>query len=573
MYTTRRILLGAQPPPPRSYALDLEYVKFNGNSYVRSLALVPFARAELPSPRPPHASEVHARAGSPDSSRVQLPPHTLTELGDAPTVLELNPREVMRVAEPLPCGHLLLPKIQKTLVQGAALEELRAPLETEARSAMASFLGLRRALRKDRKKATGEENGLLALAALRHGESSGGDTDATADFVDEANAFPVLESESTASLPAADPTTETEKLVMRELQIRLSIVQFFKGLDPFGIPNIHRFNREALELLYAAPVESPDFLAASKHICGLRAYSKGRQGYKSLAYLSRHHPHFLQALLRRSFERPSAWYNWLADCALSVEANLIEVRNAHRDGTHVSAWRHVGRSTGGAPVDADRVQTASALVPASSSFNFQESLTMVDLAKQINLLWRGLAHVPESHYSGSEGALLCSRAKVYVYGSSDASVLHRTLGLAFTGAPLQCHLSERGLRAGSRCAGSKQLPDVAAAAHAAAPSSVHQTPSQPLRLLSSPLEAVIVDATRHPLFTAAGFAPSPKQPPSLMTALEKAANSDAAAAELLSAPQWHDPLWDAQALACVCACAGMARTPAEWGKDRKAQHT
>ncbi|CAJ1991910.1 hypothetical protein conserved [Leishmania donovani] len=573
MRTTHRILLGAQPPPPRSYALDLEYVKFNGNSYVRSLALVPFTRAELPSRRPPQASEAHARACSPNSSRVQLPPHTLTELGGAPTVLELNPREVMRLAEPLPCGHLLLPKIQKALVQGAALEELRAPLEAEARGAMASFLGPRRALRKEGKKATREENDLWALAALRHGESSGGETDAAADFVDEANAFPVLEREGASSLPAADPTTVAQTLVVRELQIRLSTVQFFKGLDPFGIPNIHRFNREALELLYAAPVESPDFAAASQHIGGLRAYSKGRQGYKSLAYLSRHHPQLLQALLRRSFERPSAWYSWLADCASSVEANLIEVRNAHRDGTHASAWRDVARSTGGAAVDADRVQAASALVLASSSLNFQESLTMQDLAKQINLLWRGLVHAPESPYSGGEGASLCSRAKVYVYGSSDASVLHRTLGLAFTGTPLPCHLSERGRRAGSRYAGSKQLPDVAAAAHAAALSSAHRTPPRPLRLLSSPLEAVIVDATRHPLFTAAGFAPSPKQPPSLMTALEKAANSDATAAELLSAPQWHDPLWDAQALACVCACAGMARTPDEGEKGRKAQHT
>ncbi|CAG9580507.1 conserved hypothetical protein [Leishmania major strain Friedlin] len=573
MHTTRRILLGAQLPPPRSYALDLEYVKFNGTSYVRSLALVPFARAELPSPRPSHESEVHVRAGSPDGSRVQLPPHTLTELGGTPTVLELNPREVMRVAEPLPCGHLLLPKIQKALVQGAALEELRAPLEAEARGAMASFLGLRRALRKEGKRATREKNDLGALAALRHGESSGGDIDAAADFVDEANTFSFLESESASALPAADPATEAEKLVVRELQIRLSTVQLFKGLDPFGIPNIHRFNREALELLYAAPVESPDFVAASQHICGLRAYSKGRQGYKSLAHLSRHHPHFLQALLRRSFERPSAWYSWLADCALSVEANLIEVRNAHRDDTRVSAWRHVGRSTGDTAVDADRVQTASAPVPASSSLNFQESLTMQDLAKQINLLWSGLVHAPASPYSGSEGASMCSRAKVYVYGSSDASVLRRTLGLAFTGAPLQCPRSERGLRAGSRFPGRKQLRDAAAAAHAAALSSAHQTPPRPLRPLSPPLEAVIVDATRHPLFTAAGFAPSPKQPPSLMTALEKAANSDATAAELLSAPQWHDPLWDAQALACVCACAGMVRVPVEREKDRKTQHT
>ncbi|GET91696.1 hypothetical protein, conserved [Leishmania tarentolae] len=559
MHTTRRVLLGAQLSPPRSYALDLEYVKFNGYSYVRSLALVPFARVERLSPHPSHASEVGAWASSPDSSRVQLPPLMLTDLGVAPTVLELNPREVMRVAEPLPCGHLLLPKIQKAFVQGDALEELRAPFEREARGALTSFLGLRRALREEKKK-TKEEKGLRALC---DGESSGGDTDDAADFVGETSALPVLESEGTPSLLAADPTTKSEKLRMRELQIRLGTLQFLKGLDPFGIPNIHRFNREALELLYTAAVESPDFVAASQHIGSLRAYGKGRQGYKSLAYLSHYHPQFLQSLLRRSFENPSAWCTWLAECASSVEANLIEVYSAHRYGSRLRACGHAGYSTDDAAVNADYDQTAS------SPLHFQESLTMEDLAKQLDVLWRGLVRAPETPCR-NESASPYSRAKVYVYGSSDASVLHRTLGLALTNTSLQCHLSERGPRKDSRFAGSRRLPDAAAAAHATASSAAHQRPSRPLGLLSAPLGAVIVDATRHPLFTAAGFAPSPKQPPSLMTALQKAAKTDGTAAELLSAPQWHDPLWDARALACVCTSAGMVRTPKEREKGSKA---
>ncbi|CAJ1034528.1 hypothetical protein Q4I30_006847 [Leishmania utingensis] len=571
MLTTCRVLLGAKLPPPYSYALDLEYIKFNGNSYVRSLALVPFARVGLPSPCPPYASEVVAWAGSPESSRVQLSPHTLTDLGSAPTVLELSPREVMRVAEPLPCGHLLLPKIQQGLVQGAALEELRAPLETEARCAMESFSGLRRTLREERKRTAGEEKRSPTFLTPRGDELSHDSTDTSAELLNDSNDLLMIEDESTLPLPAADLTIDAEKLAMRELQIQLSTVRFFKGLDPFGIPNIHRFNREALELLYAAPVESRDFIEASKHIRGLRAYSKGKQGYKPLASLSYHHPRLLQGLLHRSFESPAAWYRWLTGCATCVETSLIEVRNAHRDSIYVNAGRHARSSTGGTALDPDDVQAASALVPTSSTLNFKESSTMEDLAEQIHLLWRGLKHSPQCNGDRNEDAPPCFRAKVYVYGSSDAPVLHRTLGLALTGTPLPCHLSRRGLSKGSQASGSKQLPDRAAAA-AAALGSAHRTSSPPIRLLLSPLEAAVVDATRHPLFTAAGFASSPKKPPSLMTALEKAASSDATAAALLSAPQWHDPLWDAQALACVCACAGMARTPEEWEKGGRAKH-
>ncbi|KAG5494919.1 hypothetical protein JIQ42_02535 [Leishmania sp. Namibia] len=565
MHTTSRVLLSATMPPPRSYALDLEYLKFNGKTYVRSLALVPFARAGLPSLRQCHVNEVAAGGSSPDGSRVQLAPSALTDLGSAPTVLELNPSEVMRVSEPLPCGHLLLPKIQQVFVQGAALEELRAPLEAEARGAMEAFTSLRQALRDERRKAARELNGSPVLSALHCNELASPTANTAVGRVDEASDFLERESQKAPTVSSVSPTTDADRTVMSELQIRLSTVRFFKGLDPFGIPNIYRFSREALELLYAAPVESRDFIEASTHISGLRAYSKGRQGYKPLAYLSRHHPRLLQAILRRSFESPAAWYKWLEDCAACVEANLLEVRNAHRDGTYVSAWRGAGVSTCGAAADTDCIPAASAPTLMPLPLDFKESLTVEDLAKQMHLMWRSLELSQESHSSRNEGAARCSRAKVYVYGSSDAAVLHRTLRLAFPAASLDTHLLQRAPQSGSRFPKPKRLPHEAAVAHISTSTPAHAAPP-PMGLLQSPLEAVVVDATRHPLFTAAGFASSSKKPPSLLAALEKAATTDATAAALLSAPQWHDPLWDAQALACVCACAGMARAPDERGK-------
>ncbi|KAG5470768.1 hypothetical protein LSCM1_02017 [Leishmania martiniquensis] len=562
MHTALNFLSRAMMPPPRSYALDLEYLKFNGKSYVRSLALVPFARVGVRSPRQPRATEVVVRRGSPDGSGVELPPSVLTDLGSAPTVLELDPREVMRVSEPLPCGYLLRPKIQQALVQGAALEELRAPLEMEARSAMEAFASLRQALREQQKRASREEKGPPTSAGLRCDESASHPTHAAAESVDVGSDFLDLESGKTSTLSAVSSTADAEQVAMGELQIRLGMARFFKGLDPFGIPNVRRFSREALELLYAAPAESRDFIEASMHISGLRAYSKGRQGYKPLACLSHYHPRLLQAVLRRSFESAAAWYRWLEDCATCVEAHLLEVRNAHRDGVYVDTRRRARLSTGGASAGFDCLEAASAPTRRPLPLDFKESLTMEDLAKQMLHMWRDLELSPQSHSSGSDGAAQGSRAKVYVYGSSDAAVLHRTLRLALSAAPRTGHLSERLIEGGCRLCRPRQLPDAVTIVQISASASAHVAPS-PSDLLQSPLEAVVVDATRHPLFTAAGFASSPKKPPSLMTALEKAANSDATAAELLLSPQWHDPLWDAQALACVCACAGMARASDE----------
>lgn len=72
--------------------------------------------------------------------------------------------------------------------------------------------------------------------------------------------------------------------------------------------------------------------------------------------------------------------------------------------------------------------------------------------------------------------------------------------------------------------------------------------------LTSPMQFVVQDVTRSGWFRALGFESHEGTTPSLVGALEKAAQRNEEAALLLQRHDAHNPLWDAQALSCIVRC-------------------
>ncbi|KAK7198466.1 hypothetical protein NESM_000806900 [Novymonas esmeraldas] len=539
MHATRATLQRIAPLKRSYYALDLEFVKFNGGEYVRSAALVPFESAR------------HS-------------PCTLTSFCGTPTILELSPAETMRIAEPLPCGERLAPRVTQAFVHGEALQELLAPLEAETAAALTSYSEIRRALRMRRRAAASAARGAQHTAEHAAAAEEAQDVAGTVGSVEDTDMEDFLDAdESPGSLTSAETRAGVaEERALSALARRLHIIRAFKGISPYCIPNVKRFDREALELLHAAPADSQDFAAATRHISCLQVYDRRRGGSRLLPLLARHHPALLQAVLRRSFTSPGDWYGWLAECAAYVEAGLVEARDAHRGG-----------GCSAVPSCASSVHVATNAEPV----HFAECDTMSAMADHLNRLWCSLRCAADTGADAPQR----SGFKVYAYGSRDEGALSRTLTLSFTRASSSLALSSLsppptgGTGGVSRFSPSRR-PQMCAAASATAtatdttPSS---SPAEPAALppfpaaapvQSSPLPTLpsdvhLVDVTQHPLFATAGFVSPPKRMPSLLAALEKAARRDAAAAALLSSPHWHDPLWDAKALACVCTTSGIVR--------------
>ncbi|EAN80262.1 hypothetical protein, conserved [Trypanosoma brucei brucei TREU927] len=105
---------------PMSIALDCEFVKTKGRVIVSSIAFVPFASFKAPL-RQTH-SVGHARSGTGVAkaqahAEQSARPCMITSGGS--TILSLDPTEVMRHADVLPCGHCLMPLLQGETAVGS----------------------------------------------------------------------------------------------------------------------------------------------------------------------------------------------------------------------------------------------------------------------------------------------------------------------------------------------------------------------------------------------------------------------------------------------------------------------
>lgn len=82
-------------------------------------------------------------------------------------------------------------------------------------------------------------------------------------------------------------------------------------------------------------------------------------------------------------------------------------------------------------------------------------------------------------------------------------------------------------------------------------------PPLPQDRLFSVSQVHLIDITSHAMYAAAGFLTPSRKKIALAEALKKAAAQDATAAALLAHARPHDPVWDAQALACVVVACGV----------------
>ncbi|KPA84999.1 hypothetical protein ABB37_01432 [Leptomonas pyrrhocoris] len=547
-----RVML-SQGKAAKAYALDLEFVKCKGSVYARSAAFVPFRRittaqatAGSESAVQTNATQQNKGGGTADDA-----PTRLTELLDKPIVLELKPDVTLSLAESLPCGHLLREMIDVRFAPTPALTAVVREFHETARnelSAHRDLLKTQRKQKKDEKIEREREEERAGGAAGDAPDCSSGTVD-TDDFinVEEDHDASLLSSptafSSSSSLKTTRLTSSAEAMASRSLQMRDGLTHNFRGLDPYGIPNVRIFEREALKTLYAAPVESRDFKAAAKQLRCLLHAGRGKNGYKPLAFCTRTYPEFLQKVLQAVFESPSAWYEWLTACYTRVEEDLRGVREAR-----------------GAVGTGESITT-----PITQAAVFVECNTLEELATRMNLVWGGLLREGEVRGGGDredstrgEGSGTAP-PKVFVYGNADLRVIHNTLGLSKSVPPLNLHLSVRGSKVRRFLTHrSSKSPTSSSSSSAEAGKTDESTPNSDVQLIS-PYEARVVDITKHPLFTASGFALSSNKTPSLSVALEKAAVRDATAAALHGAPRQHDALWDAQALACLCSVSGAVR--------------
>lgn len=489
-------------PQRWSYAVDLEFLKTRGEHFARAVAFVPFQRNRSTDPSTSHRTNLMA----------------------APIVLELQPSAVMALSEALPCGHLLSSHIQQTVVRGEALEEIKRRYEAEAVAEWDAFKDLRRSAKETRL------NG-----AAKHTNSL--EKDLAVDG-DGGSALP-----SPSPVDTAAVLTPVENLLKKTLQSRVSITRYFSHFDPYTVPSTRLLGREAAEQLYAADVNSRAFLEASRLLRPLRAYGRGRGGSKPIAYLSRYHPHFLQAVLHASFPSAALWTAWLQSCQTLVAEELRATHSLYQSSQYPKL-----------PQSADRL-----------SFKACDSLE--ELSQELNHTWSRLLHEVDGNSTS---------AKFYVYGSNDAAVIHRTLQLSCsTPAIAGIRFSPRALQAGatsgssdsskwSLTSNSESSSDSSSAPGVPSRSKAAQllkdvVQSVPTTHLVSPYQAKVVDITTHPLFVAGGYANSQRKIPRLAAALAMAARGDATAVALETVDRPHDPLWDAQALACVCVGVGAVR--------------
>ncbi|ORC84286.1 uncharacterized protein TM35_000461050 [Trypanosoma theileri] len=310
----------------------------------------------------------------------------------------------------------------------------------------------------------------------------------------------------------------------------------FDSLCPHSIPNIRRLDKAWVESVYMAPVNSLEFRDAAMQLNHLRAYGKGRRRQRALPFLLRYHPKLLQDILRSSFPSANAWCSWLTMCGDLVERELQKLGDEHRQLSDVCTF-----------------ENSQGKLDDKKKGNFpqyKECNTLEEFSYELNRTWSSLM------VSVSSGG-----SKFYCYGDGDLKAIQNTLQLSCK--MLERHSSsitkktqsvntktfnhqQNGFEEGED--GKKEVLLGSGAGCGTVDTG---------RLLTSPHQARPLDATRHPLFAAAGFRTSPGAIPALTEALKKAALADETAVRLLKENAPHNPVWDARALACVCASCGI----------------
>lgn len=446
----------------RLVALDVEFVKCRGRHFVRSAAFVPFGRVGV--------------AGA-----------YRTCLDELPRVISMDNAAVMRDADVLPCGDVLLPSLSALMVGGAALDDIKSTFQADARQAFDSY----RATHRDHRERLRNDKKTLMQRAV----STSSTNDAAVPIEDDAEEEECLLSTTSASTLGALSAEEVYQ--RRHLQMRLAITENFDLLDPYGIPNVQRLNRTSLRHLYCCRPDSAAFAVAAQHVMPLRAYGRGRGRHKSLAFLARYHPTFLQAVLHASFPSAESWVDFLEACAEVSSKELAAVADHHRS-----------------------------ILPDT---HLRRSANLEALSMDLNSCWSYWLHY----------AAAC---KFFVYGNADAKVIHTTLHHSCSQV-MRATFSERAIQAGGAAAGKPR-------------GSIRGVPKDGLL---SPYQAKVTDVTGHTLFRASGFMRSDRKVPNLLEALQKVVGRDVSAAGLWAEQRFHDPLWDARALACVCVGTGLFR--------------
>ncbi|EAN82963.1 hypothetical protein TcCL_ESM09546 [Trypanosoma cruzi] len=258
---------------PVVIALDSEFLKTHGHVLTRAVAFVPFsARKGTSGSEHQFDGSVVATSTSLHSSLSPSLPvpkrqafRRATVFG-VPIILNLDPVEVMRRADVLPCGHSLALELRTGLVSG---ERLRTLQERHARSDSKAF--------------------------LRRTEEATTTTTTTTTF--SGNRAWHLE---------------------------------FNSLCPYSIPNIRRADHSWFKAIYSASVHSSEFRGAAMCLDHLKTYGKGRRQERSLSFLLRHHPTLLQEILRVSFSSAEAWCAWLVMCGDLVEKELRQLAEKYR---------------------------------------------------------------------------------------------------------------------------------------------------------------------------------------------------------------------------------------------------
>ncbi|CCW68434.1 unnamed protein product [Phytomonas sp. Hart1] len=413
----------------------------------------------------------------------------------------------MRTAEVLPCGHRLYPHLQAHLPPAEVLAGLKSAFLGESEAAWEGFCAMRRALGA-RKGPGGCESPPMSGAIPLDDPDEAAEAADLAESDASRSDFLPLEAGRRALSPA-------EIALRRRLQIRAAIARHFEGFDPFSIPNVGVLGEDALRRLYTAPTDSSAFAEAVEAVSRIRAYGRGKGKQKALSFLWHYYPEFAQALLHASFASAGRWCEFLRDCAALVSDELESVEAVYR------AQRYPLTLSAGEPAPGRPTPLFYQACPSLEAFS-----------EALNQTWARLL------FRGGGG-------KFYTYGNVDAKVLATTLQLSCATYQQKYRLRPESLSAN----GDHLRP--------AGPISIPQLPTD---VLLSPFQAKVLDLTKSSYFSGAGFIQVEKKIPGLSEVLERVASCDSTAKEVRSINRPHDPLWDAQALACVCVGAGVLRS-------------
>lgn len=495
------------------FALDVEFLKTKGQDYARAVAFVPFSAA---------------------SSTTHLTEFNPTAFEAGARLLALSTATVMQESEALPAGHALLPLLQTHMVSGPQLESICAVHEKEARKRMEEYTAARLLSREQARRSATEASGELAAVKTLAGTLSQHLRHQTASSPAEEGSPPSPSPRVAAA--HRSHSADQHRRAYRQHQMRVGALPHFETFDPYSFPNLSFYPDTTLRAIYEAEVSSSAFQEAAQCLVyKLRAYGKGRGRFKSIAFLLGLLPSFTQDVLRASFASSKEWLEFAALLRSTAEKEVNQLILTYRERA------------------ATETRSNGSVVPPVS---FHECVSLQELSLELSKAWASLLynHQQTSGSStGRDGRRGDRRPKIFAYGSADNGVIKRTLALS-------CQ-KENLLSEGKRQKNEDEEKVSDSPSHIKSWASL--CPLQPLRTdrLMTPHQARMIDITSHPLYAASGFLPPSRLKPSLLESLKICAARDATAAALLKSPQPHDPIWDAQALGCVCVASRAVVPP------------